>query len=297
MSLDFKPVEIRDKELISRYFEEDPPEISELTFTNLFMWQSLYHPVWAETNNVLLIILYPKGALPFGLQPVGPGNKADALEVLLDYLGRQASEAKICRAGEKFVSDIVDKNSFLCSSDRSNNDYVYSTNDLIQLSGRKYHRKKNHLNQFIKSFQYEYHELDMELIECFIDMQEEWCRMKECVEMPDLLSEDYAVHRALTYFEELDYRGGAIMINGKIEAFSLGEKLNQDTAVIHIEKANPDIPGLYTAINQMFCSHTWAEIEYINREQDLGIEGLRKAKESYHPHHMINKYIIEKSCC
>ena len=294
MSLDFKPVEVRDREIFNRYFREDPPEISELTFTNLFMWQGLYRPVWTERDNVLLIVLNPEGTTPFGLQPVGPGNKAGALDILLDYLSGQTPVPKICRAGEKFVANIVDKGRFSCLPDRDNSDYVYSTFDLIQLSGRKYHRKKNHLNQFIKSFQYEYSDLDMELVECFMDMQEEWCKMRECLEIPDLLSEDYAVHRALTHFDELDYRGGAIRIDGRIEAFSLGEALNENTAVIHIEKANPDIPGLYTAINQMFCSNAWAEIEFINREQDLGVEGLRKAKESYLPHHMVNKYTIVK---
>jgi hypothetical protein len=292
MSLGFKPVEIQDKDIFNRYFKDDPPDISELTFTNLFMWQGLYHPVWTELDNVLLIILNPEGVTPFGLQPVGPGNRDEALHILLDHLGEKTSEPKICRAGERFVSEVVDKNRFSCLPDRNNSDYVYSTLDLIQLSGRKYHRKKNHLNQFIKRFQYEYHELDLELVECFIDMQEDWCRMRECVEIPDLLSEDYAVHMALTNFEELDYRGGAIKVEGRIEA--LGELLNNNTAVIHIEKANPEIPGLYAAINQMFCSNTWAEIEFINREQDLGNDGLRKAKESYIPDHMINKYTIMK---
>lgn len=294
MLLDFKPVEIQDKKIFNEYFKEDPPDISELTFTNLFMWQNLYHPVWTELENVLLIILNPERTNPFGLQPVGSGNKGEALSILLDYLGGQTAEPKISRAGEKFVSEEVDKNRFSCLPDRANSDYIYSAVNLIQLSGRKYHRKKNHLNQFIKRFQHEYLELDLELVECFIDMQEEWCRMKECLEIPDLLSEDYAVHRALTHFEDLDYRGGAIKVDGRIEAFSLGERLNANTAVIHIEKANPDIPGLYTAINQMFCSNAWAEIEFINREQDLGVEGLRKAKESYLPHHMINKYTIIK---
>ena len=93
-------------------------------------------------------------------------------------------------------------------------------------------------------------------------------------------------------FGELDYRGGAIVINGKVEAFALGEPLNEDTVVIHIEKANPDIPGLYAAINQLFCRHVWSHMKYVNREQDLGVEGLRKAKESYYPHHMVRKYTI-----
>jgi hypothetical protein len=202
------------------------------------------------------------------------------------------SDIKICRVGESFINNSVDHNRYSCIPDRDNSDYVYSTIDLIQLSGRKYHRKKNHLNQFLKKYSYEYMKLDLELVECFIEMQEEWCQMKECVEKPELLSEDYAVHTALKYYEYLDYKGGAIKIDSRIEAFSLGERLNSETAVIHIEKANPDITGLYSAINQLFCSRTWSEIEYINREQDMGVEGLRKAKESYHPHHMIDKYTI-----
>ena len=102
---------------------------------------------------------------------------------------------------------------------------------------------------------------------------------KECLDKPDLFSEDYAVHEALTHFEDLDYQGGAVLIESHVEAFSLGEPLNSDTAVIHIEKANPDIPGLYNAINQLFCEKSWwTHMEYINREQDLGLEGLRKAK-------------------
>jgi uncharacterized protein len=291
MMLDFKPLNIEDKAIFNRYFREDPPEISELTFTNLFMWQSLYHPVWTELDNNLLIIMNPDNSSPYSFQPVGTGDKQKAMETLLTYLEDKTDSPKISRAGEVFVNN-VDKTRFTCTPDPNNSDYVYQSQDLINLSGRKYHRKKNHLNQFIKSYQCEYRELDADLVECFINMQEKWCMMRECMENPNLLSEDYAVRRALTNFKELDYRGGAVLVNGRMEAFSLGELLNPDTAVIHIEKANPDIPGLYAAINQMFASSAWSETDFINREQDLGIDGLRKAKESYYPHHMINKYTI-----
>lgn len=293
MNLDFKPVDIEDKAIFNRYFKEDPPEISELTFTNLFMWQCLYHPVWTELDDVLLVVMNPDGSSSYGLQPVGRGDKQKAIETLLTYLEGKTDMPEIKRAGEGFVNN-VDRTRFTCTPDRDNSDYVYQTTDLINLSGRKYHRKKNHLNQFKKSYEYEYRELDADLVECFINMQEEWCKMRECVENPTLLSEDYAVRRALIHFEELDYRGGAIIVNGRMEAFSLGEPLNLDTAVIHIEKANPDIPGLYTAINQMFTANAWSDKGFINREQDLGIDGLRKAKESYYPHHMVNKYTITR---
>ncbi|MDB9823410.1 phosphatidylglycerol lysyltransferase domain-containing protein [Deltaproteobacteria bacterium] len=292
MSDDFKPVELRDKDTFDRFLKEDPPKISELTFTNLFIWEHRYHPRWAQWNNCLLIILNPHGSSPFGLPPVGMGDKSRALDILCDELEKISPEVKICRVWEEFLNKYVDHDRYSYILDRDNSDYVYSSLDLIQLTGRRYHRKKNLLNRFLKNYRFEYRALDMELVECFLDMQEHWCRIKECADKPDLLFEDYAVYKALTHFEELGYKGGAIQIDSGLEAFSLGELLNPVTAVIHIEKANPEITGLYCAINQLFCSNTWPGMEYINREQDLGIEGLRKAKESYYPHHMVNKYTV-----
>ena len=194
--------------------------------------------------------------------------------------------------GEEFVANHVDPAKYDALPDRNNSDYIYLAKDLINLSGNKYHRKKNHLNQFIKNHAFEYHPLNAELVKRVLGMQETWCQIRECVLKPDLLAEDFAVREALTHFEELGYQGGAILINSVVEAFSLGEPLNEDTAVIHIEKANPDVLGLYAAINQLFCLNAWSKVTYINREQDMGVEGLRKAKESYYPHHMVNKYTV-----
>ncbi len=289
---DFKPIEIQHKEIFNSIFLQDPPETSELNFTNLFIWRHHYNPIWRQWENCLLIILQPAGMLPFCLPPIGPGNKRKALDNLCEQLRPLNPEVKVCRVSEEFVKKYVDHDRYISSLDRDNSDYVYLTLDLIRLAGRKYHKKKNLLNRFAKYYTFEYRHLDIELVECLLDMQEKWCRIKECGDKPDLLAEDYSIYEALTHFEELDCQGGAIQINATIEAFSLGESLNTDTAVIHFEKANPGIPGLYSAINQLFCSHEWSHMKYINREQDLGIEGLRKAKESYNPHHMLNKYTL-----
>lgn len=289
---DFRPIEIQHKEVFNRFFLQDPPDTSELTFTNLFIWRHHYNPIWLQWENCLLIILKPEGISPFCLPPVGSGNKVEALDILCEQLKHITPELKVCRVSEKFVEKYVDHDRYDSFFDRDNSDYIYRSLDLIRLSGRKYHKKKNLLNRFLKNFSFNYLQIDMEVVECLLDMQEQWCRLKDCADKPDLLAEDSAIYQALTHFEELDYQGGAIEINSTIEAFSLGEPLNADTAVIHFEKANPDIPGLYNAINQLFCSNEWSDIEYINREQDMGIEGLRKAKESYNPHHMVNKYTL-----
>lgn len=289
---DFKPLGIEDKALFERFFHEDPPETSEWTFTNLFMWRRHYRPHWAEDQGCLLMVFRPKDGPPYGLPPVGKGEKEKGLALLCGEIAKVSEEIRICRVAEDFVTAHVDPSLYACLPDRDNSDYVYLTRDLIRLSGNKYHRKKNHLNQFVKRYDFEYRPLDINLVECVLDMQEAWCQMRECMADPDLLAEDYAIHEALTHFGELSYRGGAILIEGRVEAFSLGEALNEDTAVIHIEKANPLINGLYTAINQIFCREAWSSYTYINREQDKGVEGLRKAKESYYPHHMVNKYTV-----
>ena len=293
-TVDFKPLDIEDKALFLKYLSLDPPQTSELTFTNLFIWRHQYRPTWLLWEDCLLIVFQPKEGDPFGLSPIGPGDKKRALDFLSHILGQLTPEARICRVSKAFVEEYVEPDEYRITLDRDNSDYVYLTRDLINLSVRKYHRKKNHLNRFIKNNIFEYHPLDKDLVTSFLEMQESWCQMRECVEQPELLSEDYAVHEALTHFEDLDYQGGAIIMNSRVEAFSLGERLNKETAVIHIEKANPDIPGLYTAMNQLFCSNAWADTTYVNREQDLGSEGLRRAKESYYPHHMVDKHTLTR---
>lgn len=292
MSYDFKSLEIENKTLFDRYFREDPPETSEMTFTNLFMWRLHYRPQWLEREGCLLLLFRPKDEPAYGLPPVGRGDKAKALAALCREIGEVSGEVRVCRVPESFVKTHVDLSLYDSFPDLDNSDYVYLTRDLIHLSGNKYHRKKNHLNQFIKRYAYQYRPLDINLVESVLDMQEAWCQIRECGADPELLAEDFAVREALLQFEALGYGGGAVLVDSRIEAFSIGEALNPETAVIHVEKANPHITGLYAAVNQMFCKEAWAAFPCVNREQDKGVEGLRKAKESYYPHHMVNKFTV-----
>jgi hypothetical protein len=131
-----------------------------------------------------------------------------------------------------------------------------------------------------------------DIIDQCLELQAEWCNLRQCQENPGLNSENIAIKELFTYMDKLPVFGCAIFINGKIEAFSIGEKLNEKTAVVHFEKANPEIDGLYQLINQWFCQNELTYYNYVNREQDLGIEGLRRAKESYHPDHLVDKYIV-----
>jgi len=290
----YKPLEIGDKEEFNRLLRQAPPPISELTFTNLFMWRYRYRPCWRVEDDCLLVLLAPEDRHPFGLQPAGPGDGIRALHRLADDLASLEAPPIVRRVSEE-LANRASPGDFRVEYDRDNSDYVYLAEDLVHLAGRKYHRKKNHLNRFVKNNVFEYRPLDVELVECFLEMQESWCQIKACEESPGLLMEDYAIRQALIHFEDLDFQGGAIVMDDQVEAFALGEPLDDQCAVIHIEKANPDIPGLYAAVNQMFCRQAFSGMRYINREQDMGIEGLRKAKESYYPHHLVNKYTLERA--
>ena len=290
---DFQELQLVDKGMFDKFLRVDPPRASEYTFTNLFMWRRKYNPKWAVSDDCLLIILEESGGKLLALQPIGSGNKVAAIDTLSRVFLAEGLTPVIGRVTDDFIESFVDCSRFDLIEDPNNSDYVYQAEKLISLSGNKYHRKKNHLNRFMRNYDFEYQAFSIDLIDNVLSLQETWCEFRDCYEDDNLFHEDRAVCEALSHFQALSFSGGAILIDGQVQAFSFGEMLNPDTAVIHIEKANPEIEGLYTAINQQFCSATWSHAKFINREQDLGLEGLRKAKQSYYPHHMVNKWTIQ----
>ncbi len=149
---DFKPIAIQDKPLFDEFLRKDPPRISEITFTNLFIWRHHYQPTWLEWNDCILIIYHPQKGPAYGLSPFGPGDKKNSLDALCKEIAKQTTDVRICRVGEEFVTKHVDPAKYVVVHDRENSDYVYLAKDLISLSGNKYHRKKNYLNQFIKNY-------------------------------------------------------------------------------------------------------------------------------------------------
>lgn len=290
---DFKPLSLEDRDQITFFFHRSPPVTSELTFTNLFMWRRHYNFRWCLTPDTLLVTGQIGDDPPFGLPPVGQHDLSPAFRQLLDFLGRNAVTPEIHRVPELLAQRYAGPLSLEVLEDPANSDYVYRIDSLINLSGRKYHRKRNHLKQFRKRYSYRYQPLNSDLIEACLDLEEQWCRLRSCMENPALLNEERAIQEALLNFDKLDCLGCAILVDEKVMAFSLGEGLNPDTAVIHIEKANPEFTGSYAVINQEFCQNVWSGFTYMNREQDLGESGLRQAKLSYYPDHMSNKVILK----
>lgn len=288
----FKELSLEDKPLFDRMFTQYPPKISEFTFTNLFIWRNAYQIEISRLKNFLCLFA-KKEDHPFFFPPIGEGEMIECCRVLLRWMKDKGIPAKITRVPEAIVSHFDwGAEGFAVTYDRDQSDYVYLLEDLAQLQGRKYHRKRNHIKRFKEKYPYQYVSLVPELISECLGLQTAWCDLKHCDGDPSLANEFSAIKEAFIHFEALGVKGGAILINGKVEAFTLGEPLNRETIVIHIEKANPDFDGLYPTLNQAFLEHHWTGYTYVNREQDLGEDGLRKAKESYFPHHMVNKYTL-----
>src|SRR4030065_1572607 len=287
-----KDLTLEDKPLCDQLFNQFPPQISEFTFTNLFIWRQAYQIKISRLQNFLCLLSEREGS-SFFFPPIGEGDVIECYQSLLQYLRGKGIPPKIVRVPEAVVAEIDWKSSCMKADlDRNQSDYVYLTQDLTELKDRKYHRKRNHIKQFQEKYSYQYIPLPPEWIPQCLQLETEWCDLRQCEASPGLLNESLAIKEAFTHYGELGVKGGAILINAKVEAFTLGDPLNPETVVIHIEKANAAYEGLYPTINQAFLEHQWSGYTYVNREQDLGEEGLRKAKESYFPHHMINKYTV-----
>ena len=288
----FKDLSLEEKPIFDELFSRFPPMISEYTFTNLFIWRHAYQIKISRFQN-LLCLLSAQGKNSFCLPPIGDGNVIECSRMLLQYLKEKGGSPKIVRVPESLVTGIDWKREgFVAELDRDQSDYVYLTEDLIHLEGRKYHRKRNHIKQFKEKYSYQYIPLTAEWIPECLRLETEWCDLRHCEDIPGLANESLAIKEIFSHFEALKVKGAMILIDGRVEAFTLGEPLNPETIVIHIEKANPIYEGLYPLINQVFLENEWSKFPYVNREQDLGEEGLRKAKESYFPHHMVNKYTL-----
>lgn len=295
--MDFAEITLHDKYEFDRLIKQHKPQISEMTFTNLFAWRHYYKFRYTIKAGLLCIVSVPQKGEPFAMMPAGNINEenfAEAFSALKEYF-----KSKSWRfAFKKITSDELRyfKNRIPSEAsvvyDRDNSDYLYNTQDLITLRGKRYDGKRNHINKFKKQHTFEYVQLECSLLDECSRIMEEWCREKNCDCEKGDNCERLANQELLKNFKTLGCKGALIKVDGSFEAFTAGEMLNENTAVIHIEKAKSSIDGLYTIINQQFAEKEWSASAFINREQDLGQEGMRKAKLSYQPVRLIDKYAV-----
>lgn len=275
-----------DRLLVTEYLRRFPVEISELTFTNLYAWRHT-RPIWIEEfRESLLFFAETKTGLVILGNPVGPVSLAEVLNEYGEYRSRISGVERFPK--EKLAAFPLPPGAKVVE-DRDNADYVYRREDLATLSGRHFTKKRNHINQCLAADNCQYEIITPEIIPECLAMQDRWCADRNCKIEPGLGGEYQAIEETLRHYAEFALTGGAIRIAGRIEAFTVGEALNPSTAVCHFEKAMPQFHGLAQLINQWFAKNNLVGFTYVNREQDLGIYGLRKAKESYFPEHLVEK--------
>lgn len=289
---EFKDVDLSLQEIFNGFLSRHPLEASEYNFTNIFAFRKAYSFKVSLLYDNLIILRNSKPVSIFC--PVGSSRIPEVFKPLFSYLRTRTKDPFLERVPESFVKKYLKNNQhFIIQEERDNFDYVYHVKELAQLRGNKFHDKKNKINKFKSIYKYQYQTLTPDIIEECIEFEDDWCEKRDCGKFPGLEKEQCAILEMLNNFSALNIIGGIIRVDNRIVALTLGEKFLKDTIVIHIEKANADIPGLYQVINQEFLKHEAGDCIYVNREQDLGVDGLRQSKMSYNPLTFVKKFKIK----
>ena len=298
----FRDIDMESRELLNPYFDLVDYEACEYCFNTLYMWQHLYKTGYYIGDGFAVIVAEYEGNT-FSILPLA--KKEDmprVIKFVIDYFEKEQKKIYF-RGITKEVVDYLKENypdKFDYTEERDLFDYVYDGDSMRELKGRKNAKKRNHINYFLKEYEgrFEYRLLDENDFDACLKLVEEWTSNKEENGQVDEEMEEelIGIKKLFNSFpvikDKLKIAG--IFIDGKLEAFTMGEYLNPNMALIHIEKANPSIRGLYPYINQQFLVNEFSDVEFVNREEDLGIEGLRKAKLSYHPVKFVEKYTVRE---
>lgn len=300
---DFEDLTQENRELLQEYFHGFDYQAAGYTLLANYIWRNTHCVCWEEIGDYLCIAgadcikENARAIISMPLTRDGWYDPAKLRETILAVKER-FDQRKIPFSIELIPGHMVHfleeafPGELRIEHDRDDDEYVYLKDKLITLSGRALHKKKNHLNSFLKEYEYEYREITQGMHDEIMEFVDNAKRNKtdDPEELESRELEETAIAEVLEFIGKPGIFGGAIYIGGELKAFSIGEMLSKDTAVAHFEKADDSIRGLYQAINSEFCKHLPEEVVYVNREEDMGIENLRHAKESYKPDHMSEKY-------
>lgn len=294
-----RPVKLNDKIWIDPILKSENSYSGDFCFSNIYLWRKCFNPVVAKCNDRLLIKLFAPHGTIYSF-PVGSGELKKAIDELKEDSLSTGCELRI-RGITKSNMELLEKefpDRFNFVADRNAFDYVYLAEKLATLSGKKLHAKRNFVNRFTENDNWTFERMAAENVQECIAMAKKWESLNNNAPESGL---DFELEALLNAFAELDslkLEGGVLCQNGQVVAFTIGEKLCSDTYIVHYEKAFAEIPGTYATVNREFVrmiKAMYPEIVYINREEDMGNENLRKAKLSYHPEFMVEKYTaIEK---
>lgn len=292
--LDFRDIEISDKNKINDCLAKSDFMGCEYSFANNMAWKRLSDSKISFYKSFYISCAFSTDDdIPTFTFPSGQGDLIDVIHEMKKYSESMNKPLRICGVTDKLLSFFSENfsNQFTVQFDRDGSDYIYNSSDLINLSGKKYHNKRNHLARF-SEINYNFSLIDDNDFDDCISFSTLTYNSKTSENSQSFIAEQYAINTYFSFFHELNLCGGIIRIDGKPAAVTIGEKINSDTFCVHIEKADINFPGIYTGINNLFVRHSATDCKYVNREEDLGIEGLRKSKLSYYPAFILNKHII-----
>ena len=290
MPLEFESIQLEQQGAYLTFLDACPHKASDYSFINLWGWADIYGLEWAWSSDLVWIRQTHPETLYWA--PVGNWGAVNWKQALTVNFSDSVHFGRI----PKELLEIWQQNDDInleAQPSRRHWDYLYSVSDLAELKGRKYHKKKNLLNQFNRHYSYIYLSLDADNVHLTTQMQEDWCTWRDCAAEEALDSENRAILKILDNWGQLDrLMGGALMVDDRMVAYTVAEKLADESLLIHFEKGDADYKGVYQAINQIFLKEAGQSYRIVNREQDLGSEGMRKAKMSYHPIGFVEKYNV-----
>lgn len=290
--LQFREPELSDRPAAETLFFSLPYRLAEFNFSDLFIWRRSLEIRIAFDGGFLLTRLRWEGRTCFYF-PAGRGDLGEAVRALAREAEREGCPLRLSAVTPEMAGALgsLFPGKFRFEPARGSFDYLYRAQDLITLAGRKYHSKRNHISRFGMFGDWAYEPVTDENFADVVGLNDLWCRENGCGADAGMRSEFCAVREALRNFGPLGLDGGLIRQNGRAVAFSLGQKLCGDTYLVQVEKALSDAEGAYSVINREFSARNCGGYAYINREDDAGVEGLRKAKLSYQPALLLEKNI------
>lgn len=286
---EFKELELGDREEVEAALKNCRPETSDCSFANLYFWRQYDRPKLTRINENVCVLLSPVDSIPYFLLPIGGNRYEGALAACFAHLKKLP---QLRMVPERIAKKYFEKKLEYCFElDHDNSDYIYKTADLIALKGRKYDAKRNWIKRFLAKNVPQYIELTSDRLPQALELLGRWAKDRAGA---IIKYEVLAIKEALSNIESLGTVARGILVNGQLEAFMIGGELNPEMAVVYIQVANRELPGIPQYFHQVFTAAELKKYKYVNWEQDLGIPGLRKAKLSYHPHKIAYKYNVSR---
>lgn len=288
--IDFKSPLLSDYKKFAPFFFDEGELSCEMNFISIYVWKRIYENKYYMDDKTLIFRSRTDGeegyvfSLPYGDLEYG-------MSLIFEYCKEQGIAPNLWTSQGKRLAEFLKKyNCYEIIPERDNFDYIYNREDLASLSGKKYHSKRNHISAFSKKYNWSYESLTPENKGEFLAFSDKWYEDKGIEEDEGLRAEKKALREILGSDEGIEYKGAMIKVEDRVVAITLGSPINSFTFDIHYEKADKEFGTAYAIINREFAARELRDYKYINREDDLGIEGLRKAKLSYKPEIILEKY-------